>query len=46
MREAEKTTERLEDKLGIAPGRRGKAGKVKRQQERSTGADAFLGPKG
>jgi hypothetical protein len=46
MREAEKTAERLEGQLGIAPGRRGTVGKVSKKQERRTGADAFLGPKG
>ncbi|MFC3097366.1 P27 family phage terminase small subunit [Alteraurantiacibacter palmitatis] len=46
MREAEKTAERLEKQLGITPGNRAKVGKVKQKRERSTGADAFLGPKG
>ena len=45
MREAEKTTERLEKQLGLTPGNRGKVGKVARKRERSTGADAFLGAK-
>src|SRR5690606_4617967 len=45
MREAEKTTERLEGQLGLTPGKRGKVGKVTKKRERSTGADAFLGPK-
>lgn len=44
MREAESTAQRLENELGLTPGKRGKVGKVKRQQERKTGADAFLGP--
>lgn len=46
MREAEKTAEQLERQLGLTPGNRGKVGKVKKKQERSAGADAFLGPKG
>lgn len=46
MREAEKTTERLEQQLGLTPGRRAKVGKVTKKRERSAGADAFLGPKG
>lgn len=45
MREAEKTTERLEKQLGLTPGNRAKVGKVARKRERSTGADAFLGAK-
>lgn len=45
MREAEKTTERLEQQLGLTPGRRGKVGKVTKPKERRAGADAFLGPK-
>lgn len=45
MREAEKTTERLEKQLGLTPGNRGKVGKVTKKRERSTGADAFLGAK-
>lgn len=44
MREAESTAQRLEDQLGLTPGKRGKVGKVARKQERKTGADAFLGP--
>ncbi|MFA7505283.1 MAG: P27 family phage terminase small subunit [Burkholderiaceae bacterium] len=44
--EAEKTAERLEQQLGLSPGRRGKVGKVTKKRERSAGADAFLGPKG
>lgn len=44
MREAEKTAERLEAQLGLTPGRRGKVGKVQRKRERTSGADAFLGP--
>ncbi len=43
MREAEKTTERLEQQLGLTPGRRAKVGKVVKKRERSAGADAFLG---
>ncbi|RSU24850.1 hypothetical protein CA223_05425 [Sphingomonas koreensis] len=46
MREAEKTTERLEQQLGLTPGRRAKVGKVPKIRERSAGADAFLGPTG
>ncbi|MCP3729268.1 P27 family phage terminase small subunit [Sphingomonas sp. MG17] len=46
MREAEKTTERLEQQLGLTPGRRAKVGKVVKKRERSAGADAFLGPQG
>lgn len=46
MREAEKTTERLEQQLGLTPGRRAKVGKVTKKRERSAGADAFLGPQG
>jgi len=46
MREAEKTTERLEQQLGLTPGKRGKVGKVTKQRERSAGADAFLRRKG
>lgn len=45
MREAEKTSERLEKQLGITPGNRGKVGKVTVRRERRAGADAFLGPK-
>ena len=45
MREAESTAERLEKQLGLTPGNRGKVGKVAKKRERSTGADAFLGPK-
>lgn len=45
MREAEDTAERLEAQLGLSPGHRSKVGKVARKKERSTGADAFLGPK-
>lgn len=44
MREAENTAQRLENELGLTPGKRGKVGKVKRERERKTGADAFLGP--
>jgi P27 family predicted phage terminase small subunit len=44
MREAESTAQRLEDQLGLTPGRRGKVGKVTKTRERKTGADAFLGP--
>lgn len=46
MREAEKTTERLEADLGLTPGRRGRVGKVTKQRTRSAGADAFLGSAG
>ena len=46
MREAESTAERLEAQLGLSPGRRAKVGKVTKRRERSTGADAFLGPRG
>jgi P27 family predicted phage terminase small subunit len=46
MREAERTAERLEEQLGLSPGRRGRVGKVTKKRERSAGADAFLGPKG
>ncbi len=46
MREAEKTTERLEAQLGLSPGRRGKVAKVVKQRQRTAGADAFLGPAG
>lgn len=46
MREAEKTTERLEQQLGLTPGKRGKVGKVAKPRERRAGADAFLGPQG
>ncbi|GGB21433.1 hypothetical protein GCM10011380_08750 [Sphingomonas metalli] len=46
MREAEKTTERLEAQLGLSPGRRGKVAKVTKQRQRTAGADAFLGPGG
>ncbi|MDF1506333.1 P27 family phage terminase small subunit [Roseisolibacter sp. H3M3-2] len=46
MREAEKTTERLEQQLGLTPGRRAKVGKVVKKRERSAGADAFLGQQG
>ena len=46
QREAEKTTERLEQQLGLTPGRRGRVGKVTKKRERSAGADRFLGPKG
>lgn len=45
MREAEGTAQRLEAQLGLTPGKRGKVGKVTKKRERSTGADAFLGPK-
>lgn len=46
QREAEKTTERLEQQLGLTPGRRARVGKVAKKRERSAGADRFLGPKG
>jgi P27 family predicted phage terminase small subunit len=45
MREAENTAQRLEDQLGLTPGKRAKVGKVTKKRERSAGADAFLGPK-
>ena len=45
MREAEKTTERLEKQLGLTPGNRSKVGRVTKKRERSAGADKFLGPK-
>lgn len=44
MREAESTAQRLENELGLTPGKRGKVGKVARKRERKTGADEFLGP--
>ena len=43
MREAESTAERLENQLGLSPGRRGKVAKVVKKRVRSAGADAFLG---
>jgi P27 family predicted phage terminase small subunit len=43
MREAENTAERLEDQLGLTPGKRGRVGKVTKKRERKAGADAFLG---
>jgi P27 family predicted phage terminase small subunit len=46
MREAEKTTESLEARLGISPGQRGKVAKVAKKQTRNAGADQFLGPAG
>lgn len=46
MREAENTAERLEARLGISPGQRGKVAKVAKKRERSAGADRFLGPAG
>lgn len=46
MREAESTAERLENQLGLSPGRRGKVGKVVKKRERSAGADNFLGKAG
>ena len=46
MREAESTAERLEQQLGLTPGRRGKVAKVTKKRARTAGADAFLGPKG
>ena len=46
MREAENTAERLEARLGISPGQRGKVAKVVRKQTRTAGADQFLGAAG
>jgi P27 family predicted phage terminase small subunit len=46
MREAENTAERLEARLGISPGQRGKVAKVAKKRERTAGADRFLGPAG
>lgn len=45
MREAESTAQRLENELGLTPGKRGKVGKVARQRERTSGAQRFLGRK-
>lgn len=45
MREAEGTAQRLENELGITPGKRAKVGKVVKPRERSTGAQRFLGRK-
>lgn len=45
MREAEATAQRLENELGLTPGKRGKAGKVAKPKDRSSGAQRFLGRK-
>jgi P27 family predicted phage terminase small subunit len=42
MREAENTAQRLEDQLGLTPGKRGRVSKVAKKRERKAGADAFL----
>lgn len=46
MREAETTAERLEQQLGLTPGRRGKVGKVTKKRTVTAGADQFRGARG